>query len=219
MPKQSKFEKPKLSPSTLNLYVDCPRCFWLQLRKGLRRPSGPFPSLPVGMDSVIKKYFETYRGKKELPQILKNKIPGRLALAMPKTLSYEDEAGYTLYGRPDEYVELPGELIAALDHKTRASAPKELLPVYQNQLNIYDFLLGKNKYRTAGKAYLVYYHPAIGELHNGFPFETTVKEIETDPEAAEELFKKAIEVLEQEVMPDSAETCQFCAWAKQVGKL
>src|SRR5262245_14027411 len=119
--KKKKSESIKLSPSTLNLFVDCPRCFWLALRKKIRRPSGPFPSLPVGMDSVIKKYFDTFRGQDGLPVILKNAFRGKLALAMPKTLYYEDPSGYTLYGRPDEYVELPGELIAALDHKTRAS--------------------------------------------------------------------------------------------------
>lgn len=207
---------PKLSPSTLNLFVECPRCFWLMIKKGIARPSGPFPSLPSGMDSVIKKYFDRYRGKKELPPILKNKIKGRLALAMPKTLYFHDDSGYILHGRPDEYVELPGQLIAALDHKTRASAPKELLPVYKNQLDIYDFLLAKNDYPTAGKAYLVYYHPALGELHEGFPFETTIKEIKTEPEFAEELFYKAIELLEQNAPPPSHGECRFCRWAEQL---
>lgn len=206
----------KLSPSTLNLFADCPRCFWLAVKKGIPRPSGPFPSLPIGMDSVIKKYFETYRGTQKLPPILQNKITGRLAQAMPKTLYFNDDTGYVLYGRPDEYLELPGELISALDHKTRASAPKELLPVYQNQLNIYDFLLGKNDYRTAGKAYLVYYYPGEGELHQGFPFHTTIKEVKTQPEAAEELFRKAIELLEQDEMPESSKECKFCHWREQL---
>lgn len=209
----------KLSASTLNLFVDCPRCFWLSLKKGLPRPSGPFPSLPVGMDSVIKKYFDTYRGKGQLPPILKGKISGQLALAMPKTLQYEDPSGYILYGRPDEYLELPGGLIVPLDHKTRASAPKALLPVYQNQLDVYSLLLEKNQYRTAGKAYLVYYHPAIGELHNGFPFETTVKEVETNPEAAEALLHRAIELLDRAEIPQSSDTCQFCAWAAKISRL
>lgn len=181
----------------------------------MRRPSGPFPSLPIGMDSVIKKYFETYRGKKVLPPILKNEIKGRLALAMPKTLYFRDDAGHTLYGRPDEYVELPGEMMAALDHKTRASAPKELLAVYQNQLNVYDFLLNQNDYRTAGKAYLVYYYPGEGELHRGFPFHTTIKEIETNADAAQELFYKALELLDEEEAPSPSEACAFCNWHRE----
>src|SRR3989338_10077521 len=117
-------KKTELSPSTLNLFAECPRCFWRQVRKGIGRPKGPFPSLPIGMDSVIKKYFETYRGQGELPLILKDKIKGKLALSMPKTLNYVDEdSSYTLYGRPDEYLELPGELNAPPGHKKPAPAP------------------------------------------------------------------------------------------------
>ncbi len=202
----------KLSPSSLNLFLDCPKCFWLAKKKKLPRPSGPFPSLPVGIDSVVKKYFDTYRGKNELPPILQGKIQGKLAVNMPKTLSYKNREGHELFGRPDEYLELPGELIAALDHKTRASAPKELLPVYQNQLNIYDLLLGKNDYHTAGKAFLVYYYPGIGILHEGFPFHVTVKEIETDASAAEELFNQALQTLALVRAPKQGKNCQFCSW-------
>lgn len=202
----------KLSPSTLNLFAECPRCFWLALKAGLPRPAGPFPSLPVGMDSIIKKYFDTYRGKNELPPILKNKIRGRLAVGMPKTLYFNDEPGYVLYGRPDEYLELPDKLVAALDHKTRASEPKELLQVYQNQLDIYDLLLEENGYPSAGKAYLVYYYPGVGELHEGVPFGTTIKEIKTNKTAARELFHKAIELLEQAGPPRSQAECEFCDW-------
>lgn len=171
------------------------------------------------MDSIIKKYFDAYRGKKAMPPILKNKIKGQLAVAMPKTLYFNDGSGYVLYGRPDEYVKLPGELIAALDHKTRASEPKELLPAYKNQLDIYDFLLGKNDYPTAGKAYLVYYYPGVGELHEGFPFHTAVRELETDPEAAEELFYKAVELLEQDEPPPQSHECEFCGWVDKMKKM
>lgn len=171
------------------------------------------------MDSVIKKYFDLYRGKDELPPILRNKVCGRLAVAMPKTLYFYNDDGNILYGRPDEYLELPGELVSPLDHKTRASAPKELLPVYQNQLDVYDFLLSKNKYRTSGRAYLVYYYPGVGELHKGFPFHTHIKEVKTNPESAEELFQGAIELLQQDELPQSHEACTFCAWAKNLKSL
>jgi hypothetical protein len=30
----------KLSPSSINLMIDCPRCFWLQLVKKIRRTKG-----------------------------------------------------------------------------------------------------------------------------------------------------------------------------------
>ena len=47
-----------LSPSALNLFLECAKCFWLEKNRGIHRPAGAFPSLPGGMDAVLKKYFD-----------------------------------------------------------------------------------------------------------------------------------------------------------------
>ncbi|MBM3206912.1 MAG: hypothetical protein FJZ43_04810, partial [Candidatus Staskawiczbacteria bacterium] len=56
----------KLSPSKLNLFLECHLCFWLS-EHGVHRPSGPFPSLPGGMDRKLKIYFDKYRKEGKLP--------------------------------------------------------------------------------------------------------------------------------------------------------
>ncbi len=43
----------KISPSSLNLFLECQRCFWLQLVKKEIGPDTPFPNLPSGMDKQI----------------------------------------------------------------------------------------------------------------------------------------------------------------------
>jgi len=40
----------RLSPSTLNVFLECKKCFWLAQVKDIHRPRGIFPSLPGGMD-------------------------------------------------------------------------------------------------------------------------------------------------------------------------
>ncbi len=50
----------KLSPSSLNLMQDCPRCFWLTQHKVWKRPAGIFPSLPSGMDRILKIHFDKF---------------------------------------------------------------------------------------------------------------------------------------------------------------
>jgi len=72
----------RLSPSTLNLFIDCPRCFWLHINKRIHRPRGIFPSLPSGMDNVIKTYFDKYRKKGELPPELQNQVKEKLFPAL-----------------------------------------------------------------------------------------------------------------------------------------
>lgn len=42
----------RLSPSSLKLMDECPRCFWLTHHGVWKRPSGIFASLPNGMDRI-----------------------------------------------------------------------------------------------------------------------------------------------------------------------
>ena len=149
----------KLSPSSLNLLKDCPRCFWLSMIKKIKRPAGPMSSIPIKMDSIIKHYFNKYRELNELPPILEGKITGRLAVDMPKTLTYKEENGITVYGRPDEYFELEDKNIVAFDHKTKSKAPENVHSSYQLQLNVYSYLLKAMGYKTINRAYLASYYP------------------------------------------------------------
>ena len=57
----------KFSPSSLSLLKDCPRCFWLAFNKNIKRPAGIFPSLPSGMDKILKVHFDKFMEKGELP--------------------------------------------------------------------------------------------------------------------------------------------------------
>jgi len=60
----------RLSPTTgLSLFKECPRCFWLHFNKNVHRPRGIFPSLPSGMDLVIKNYFDRYRSMGQAPVV------------------------------------------------------------------------------------------------------------------------------------------------------
>lgn len=211
----TEMEAVKLSPSTLNLYTECARCFWLAQNKGIKRPSGIFPSLPGGMDGVLKVYFNEYRGQNVLPPIVEDKLPGVLMNPLPKTLLYKDsKLRAILQGKLDDALDLGNGLHSVMDHKTRGYPPKEeILPPYQLQMDAYDLLMQENGFPTDHKAYLVYYYPTPGQLHNNFPFMVEAKEVAADPERARRVFTDAVMCLRGE-MPDSSKTCEYCAWAR-----
>ena len=52
----------RLSPSALNLFKECPRCFWLTHHKVWKRPAGIFPSLPSGMERGLEQDYTDERG-------------------------------------------------------------------------------------------------------------------------------------------------------------
>lgn len=112
-----------LSNSTLGIYAECKRCFWLHMNRNIRRPRGIYPSLPTGMDLIIKKYFNVYRIKGKIPPLIAGKVKGKLA-DINLNLNFTDrENDLKIIGRLDDCLFMDGVYIP-LDHKTRGSLPK-----------------------------------------------------------------------------------------------
>ncbi|MBI4114244.1 MAG: PD-(D/E)XK nuclease family protein [Candidatus Niyogibacteria bacterium] len=211
----------RLSPSTLNLYRECPRCFWLHIKENIHRPQGPFPSLPGGMDLVIKDYFDTYRDGKNVPPEIVGKVRGVLFPNLPilntwrnwrTGLRYEDKKlDAALSGALDDCLQ-DGNVFIPLDYKTRGSAPKEDGHIfYQGQLNAYTFLLEENGYKTDETAYLVYYYPLKVEQAGKVMFAVEPKEIKTSKEDAKKEFEAAVKVLRGSI-PKKHTKCAYCNW-------
>ncbi len=214
----------KLSPSSLNLLKECKRCFWLHHNKGIKRPSGVFPSLPSGMDKVLKEHFDFFMEKNELPPELKD-FNGKLNLFNDKELlgiwrnnrkgiQWKDNKGNILSGAIDNLLEKDNKLIV-LDYKTRGFPLKDdTHEHYQDQLDIYNFLLRKNSYETEDFAYLLFYHPDKVHENGDVDFKVDLIKIKINIKNAEKIFHDAVKILEQDI-PESSEKCSFCEWAKK----
>lgn len=227
----------RLSPSTLSLYKECPRCFWLQLNQKIARPRGIFPSLPSGMDIVIKSYFDKYRGA--LPPELLGKIDGILMDDMSLLnkwrnwrigLTYHDkERDATLSGALDDcsMKKSKSEIRATkyyipLDYKTRGFPPKEGASeeYYQHQLDAYALLLAENGYKVFDYAYLIYYYPKEVKENGVVEFEVKPVKIQTDTERICKMFEEAVDLLKGELPAEHSSgsngsaSCEFGFWHK-----
>ena len=215
----------KFSPSSLSLLKDCPRCFWLKFNKDIKRPEGIFPSLPSGMDRILKIHFDNFMDKNELPPELKDvnddvKLFDDVELLKKwrnnhKGVEWTDEKGNLFRGAVDNILKKGNKLIV-LDYKTRGYPLKEdTAEHYQNQLDIYNLLLRKNNFETEDYAYLLFYHPDKVNGQGNVVFNTDLIKLKVNIENAESIFKKAVEVLEKE-MPEASENCPYCKWVEVV---
>jgi hypothetical protein len=59
----------RLSRSKVDLFIQRPKCFWLNINKKISRPSGPPFSLNVAVDYLFKNEFDRYRGKSTPPRL------------------------------------------------------------------------------------------------------------------------------------------------------
>lgn len=215
----------KFSPSSLSLLKDCPLCFWLCFNKGIKRPETIFPSLPSGMDGVLKRHFDFFMEKGELPPELQQ-LNGDVTLFNDVELlkiwrnnrqgiQWTDNKENLFRGAIDNILQ-KGKKLIVLDYKTRGFPLKEDTAAhYQDQMDIYNFLIRKNGYETEDYAYLLFYHPNKVNEKGDVLFHTDLVKMKIDMHNAEKIFKNAVDILEGE-MPSCFEECGFCKWTKQV---
>lgn len=53
----------RLSRSKIDLFINCPRCFYLDRKLGVGQPSGYLFSLNSAVDKLLKKEFDIHRAK------------------------------------------------------------------------------------------------------------------------------------------------------------
>ena len=213
----------KLSPSTLNLFLECPWCFWFDKVKSIKRPRGIFPSLPGGMDRVIKTHFDVFRANGSLPaELNKTDFDGIKLFADQARLDnwrnwrtgleYRDANGSILSGAIDDLLVKDGKYIP-FDYKTKGSVTTEADAVkyYQNQLDCYAFLLHENQMPTAGYGFLLYYSPKSVRENGTVLFELQPIKILTDPERARTTFREAVALLKGPT-PATNGRCEYCSW-------
>lgn len=200
----------------------------MQVNEKIKRPSSPFPSLPSGMDRVLKVHFDKHRKDDSLPEELEGKFKGRLFGDLSKLdvwrnnyrgLQYVDrETGVMLMGALDDLFVTDDEKYAPLDFKTRGYPKKEdTHKHYQHQMDIYSFLLEKNGLSPADFAILLFYHPTGVNEHHNVVFNPDPMKVPVDRKRGEKIFLDAVACLRGE-KPEPSEDCEYCQWASGTKK-
>jgi len=215
----------QLSPSSLNLYLECPLCFWLYKVKKVKRPEGFMSSLPTAMDLLIKKHFDKYRSWGKLPPELCGKVEGKLIdnqqlldhwRSRKGGLRYEDKkTDAVLLGLLDECFVNNG-LYIPVDYKTRGfSLKSNSTSLHQNQLNCYTFLLEANGYRHLSFGYLIYYIAKEVKEHGNVCFRIEPHKLDTFPPVALKLFREAVLFL-RGPQPETHSNSPFCSLGQKL---
>ncbi|PIR02160.1 MAG: hypothetical protein COY73_02050 [Candidatus Nealsonbacteria bacterium CG_4_10_14_0_8_um_filter_37_14] len=221
----------QLSPNSLNLYYECPLCFWLDKKQGIKRPQ-PYPyALNMAVDILLKEEFDKYRAKGEPhPLMVVHNIPAKL-FSNQNLLNqwrsnfsgircFDSELGATLFGAVDDILEFSDGKLAPLDYKSTGSKVPTVYDRFQLQMDVYTFLLEKNGFLTPRKGYLAFY---VVDKANGFidrlPFKKEIQVIDTDPSYIQGLFEEAVNFLRKEAPISHSADCQYGQWLREMSGL
>lgn len=211
----------KVSPSSIGFLRECPRCLWLYFKEGVQRPRGPFPTLPSGMDEVLKDYFDKFRSKNELPPEIRDKVGERLYSDIEKMKRVRSVFKGLVAEFPDYNLKLKGaidELLindqgshVLLDFKTRGfPIKKDTHEHYRDQLDLYALLLKMNDMPPAEYGYLMFLHPTAFANHKA-SFTTEVVKLDVDWKRGILILREVYAVLQGPV-PQAHTDCEYCLY-------
>ncbi len=160
-----------ISRSKIELFTQCQRCFWLEARQGIKRPSGPPFQINKAIDELFKKEFDTYRAKNKPHPIMVQNGVAAVPFAHESLNTWRDafKGIRTLHavtnlevfgGIDDVWVDDSGALIV-VDYKATAKAKEVTLDAdwqqsYKRQLEVYQWLLRQNGFTVSDTGYFVY---------------------------------------------------------------
>jgi hypothetical protein len=223
-----KTSKPlKISRAGLQLFKECPRCFWLYKHKDIRRPQGYPYTLSIAVDQLLKEEFDQYRERGEMHPAL----AGYKGLEEAKLFSdqaqlrewrnnfeglkyHDKDLDATLFGAVDDMLEFPDGSLAVVDYKSSGAKEIMVYDDYKMQMDVYTYLLEQMGYKTSRKGYFVFYQV---EKNDGFkgrlPFRGEVREVDADPNYVRDLFAQAVALARADKPPKSHTDCKYCIWA------
>src|SRR3989344_1553023 len=161
----------RVSRSKLDLFSECPRCAYLDLRLGVKRVQGPPVTLNNAVDHLLKKEFDIHRARKHAHPLMEQYGIDAVPFEHPDLekwrhnftgVSYVDEgSNFEVFGAIDDvWLNSKGEL-HIVDYKATAkqtgpSTTDDLYDSYKRQMEIYQWLFRKNGFEVSDTGYFVY---------------------------------------------------------------
>jgi CRISPR/Cas system-associated exonuclease Cas4 (RecB family) len=162
----------KISRSKIDLFLNCPRCFYLDRRLGVGQPPGfPF-ALNSAVDKLLKKEFDAHRAAGSAHPLMKSYGLDAIPWNHPKIDDWRDALGggsqylhpqtnLIITGAIDDVWINPQQEIIIVDYKATAKDSEVNLDAdwqigYKRQMEIYQWLFRKNNFKVSDTGYFVY---------------------------------------------------------------
>lgn len=224
----------KISRSKLDLFLNCPRCFYLDRRLGVGRPPGfPF-NLNSAVDALLKKEFDIHRTNATAHPLMDKYGIDAVPFNHEKMDEWRDslrrgvqflhEKTYLLLtgGVDDVWVNPAGELII-VDYKATSKSGEVSLDAewqigYKRQMEIYQWLFRKNGFNVSDIGYFVYCNgDADKEAFDGkLEFDVRLIPYKGDDKWIEKAIANAHKCLMSDTIPNASENCDFCNYVSAV---
>lgn len=224
----------RLSRSKIDMFLKCPRCFYMDRRLGVGQPPGyPF-SLNSAVDALLKREFDSHRSKGIAHPLMRLHNIDAIPFAHERMDEWRDAlrrgATHQLEGTTliitgavdDLWVNSAGELIV-VDYKATSKAEEVSLDAdwqigYKRQMEVYQWLFRKNGFKVSNTGYFVYCNGDSSKelFDNKLEFSIKLIPYIGDDSWVEKTIRDAYGCLLQNDLPASHPECDFCNYRKAI---
>jgi CRISPR/Cas system-associated exonuclease Cas4 (RecB family) len=226
-----------LSRSKIDLFMECPRCFYIDNKLGTPRPPGfPF-NLNSAVDALLKKELDNHRAQGTQHPLAKEYGLDAVPLAHARMDEWRnalsqgvkhihEKTGITVRGGVDDiWINKDGELIV-IDYKATSkdgkieSLDEEWHRGYKRQLEVYQWLLRQNGFKVSDMGYWFYANAMKNrEAFDGrLDFELTLVPYKGNTDWIDDTLVQLKACLDSDELPDASPDCDYCTYREVVGK-
>lgn len=220
----------KLSRSRIEVFMQCPRCFYLDRRLGVDRPPGfPF-ALNSAVDALLKKEFDLLREKGESHPLIKkygvdaipinhdeldvwrNNFKGIQYLHEPTNLLITGAIDDLWQNSQGEYIVVDYKSTSKNEEITQLD--KDWQDGYKRQMEIYQWLLRQKGYKVSDTGYFVYCNGRTDlDIFDGkLEFDVTLVPYTGNDRWVDGVIKDIHACLKGDQIPAASEGCDYCAY-------
>jgi hypothetical protein len=230
----------KVSRSKIDLFMQCQRCFWLDARFKISRPSSPPFRINSAIDELFKKEFDIHRADqtphpicqsfdlKLVPFKHEKMDEWRDALTRGVQFLHEPTNLLVRGGIDDVWVDLENDELVVVDYKATAKDGEVNLDAgwqigYKRQIEVYQWLLRQNGFKVKTTGYFVYTNAKLDAegFKDTLEFKTKIIPYDGNDDWVEPTILKMKQCLDSDDIPavgrnvmDQSRPCEFCEYAK-----
>jgi hypothetical protein len=224
------------------MFTECKRCSYLDLRLGVKRPSGPSFTLNNAVDELFKKEFDIHRESGTTHPLMKAYGLDAVPFKDDRMEEWRDalrrgikthhvKSNLILRGGIDDvWVTPDGELII-VDYKatSKKEGPKtedDLYPSYKKQMEVYQWLFRQNDFKVSPTGFFVYANGKsdLKAFDAKLEFDIELIPYTGNANWVDDVLVEMRETLTSDEIPEvgiafGGGPCDFCTYREAAGKI